>query len=332
MKLKKKIFISPTPNANSGMYISNLANSLSKYFNIANKGKQRKPAYRELIRYFFVTDIFVLNWIENEPVMKNGMIRLIIIVLFLSLAKVFGKKIIWTFHNLEPHNVGHNYGSKRLTDFLKKKSDLIVHHTTKSLYLTSKSKNFYSFHPFESPSESFFYQKMKDYKYDILIWGRIEPYKGVVEFLKYVRQDKDLANLRILLAGKVEDPNYREEVCENLSENISFKEGYITEEELIEEHVNSKFVFFPHQGPSILNSGQLVVSLGYGATIIGPKKGAFEELSEQGLILGYDDYSDIIGLMGTSNSMINKSRQFSFILENSWDNYAGKLSERISCL
>ena len=326
-----RLLISPTPNENSGMYIYNLAQSLSKHFDIVNYGNKRAPASKELFRYLFKSDIFLLNWIETEPLKTNGTIRYCLVQVFLTLAKILNKTVIWTFHNLEPHNKKENILSKKIIAKLSKYSDLIIHHTTESLYLTNEKKNYYFFHPFKIPNQTDRPNETPNYKYDILIWGKISPYKGVAEFLDFVKTDQYLRTLKILVAGETHDKNYEKRIVDALSTNIIHENFFHSDQQLKELHDLSRFTFFSHQGASVLNSGQLVVSLGFGANIIGPNKGAFKELKDKGLISTYKNFEQINNIIKSDISVDNKKRQ-RFMVDHSWESFAKGLTKRIYLL
>lgn len=331
MVKKRRLLISPTPNAKSGMYISNLAKSLSKYFEIVNYGNQREPAPKELFRYLFKADIFLLNWIENEPNKSNGTIRYLMVQAFLSIARLMNKKILWTFHNIEPHNKKGKAQAKKLMRRLANQSDLILHHTVESLCLTEEKRNFCFFHPFESRNQYNLPEDNLEFNYDILIWGAIAPYKSIAEFLEFVKTDSDLSGLKILIAGKVSSELYKEKLEKSLSNNITFINRFHSDEEIRILHEQSHYVLFSHQGVSVLNSGQLVVSLGHGANVIGPSKGAFKELADLGIIYTYNSFEEIVGII-RKKTPIDKHLCERFIREHSWDNFAENLNDRISSL
>lgn len=326
-----KLLISPTPNDGSGMYIYNLAQSLSKYFDIVNYGNNREPVPKELFRYLFKADIFLLNWTETEPYNSNGIIRYYLIQVFLILAKILNKTVVWTFHNLEPHNRKRNILSRKIMNKLCKSSDLIIHHTIESLYITNKNKNYYFFHPFENPNQIDNSKGATNFKYDILIWGKISPYKGVAEFLEYVKTDKDLKKLKILIAGETQDKNYEKRIINALSINIIYENFFHSDQQLKELHDLSRFTFFSYQGTSVLNSAQLVVSLSFGAKIIGPNKGAFKELKDKGLISTYENFKQLNSIIKSNTTLDNKKRQ-RFMEENSWESFAQGFTKKIYLL
>ena len=324
----KRLVISPTPNAKSGMYLYNLAQSLSNYFDIINFDNKREPAPKELFRYLFKADIFLLNWIENEPNKTNGCIRYYLVQAFLTISKIFNKRIIWTFHNIEPHNKKGSVQSKKLMRRLKKDSTLIIHHTVESLKFTSQEKNFYFFHPFKKIDQFDLSNDYSDYKYDILIWGAIAPYKGIAEFLEYVKSDPYLSKLKILIAGKVNNDIYKNKLEKSLSDKTIFKNRFHTDEEIEILHKQTRYVFYSHQGNSVLNSGQLVVSLGYAANIIGPDKGAFKELANLGLIHSYNSFTDVSRIIKNKKPIERKLCK-RFVSEHSWDKFAEVFYTRV---
>lgn len=325
MNQKQKLLITPTPSKKSGMYLSNLGRSLSDYYDVINFEKDYIKAPQELLKNILKADVFLLNWIENEPKKNHKIIRYLMIQIFFILSKLLQKKIVWTYHNLESHS-GNNKLSLKLKEKLIEKSDLIIHHTRESECLTEKKKNFYFFHPFETITKN---PQTTTFKYDILIWGNIAPYKKVAEFLKFVKNNKFLSTQKVLVAGKANNKNYRKKLVQSLGNNVEFHNKYYSDKELAELHHHSRFVLFSHQGTSVLNSGQLVVSLGYNSNIIGPNKGAFKELSEYGLIYSYKDFTEIADII-QNYQPIDRNKQETFIKEHSWNKFAHAFYNRLS--
>jgi len=66
-------------------------------------------------------------------------------------------------------------------------------------------------------------------------------------------------------------------------------------------------------------------SLGYGATIIGPKVGAFADLEKLGIVTTYRSFEDLPNLLEnelkTNDSRHKKALQ-TFLEQNTWSKYA----------
>ncbi len=83
-------------------------------------------------------------------------------------------------------------------------------------------------------------------KYDLLIWGTIHPYKGVIEFLKFADQSKGLNNINIIVSGECPDPEERKQLNNLLTENVEHINDYQSMEEIAKLAGQSRFVLFTY--------------------------------------------------------------------------------------
>ena len=101
-------------------------------------------------------------------------------------------------------------------------SDLIITHSHDGLEFVGKffpvhqSKIKYIVHPTDELLE---YNIEPEKEYDILIWGTIHPYKGVVEFLDYLKESDKLNSYKILISGICPHKDLREKLDGYLKDN-----------------------------------------------------------------------------------------------------------------
>ncbi|WP_369769598.1 hypothetical protein [Flavobacterium sp. WC2416] len=213
-----------------------------------------------------------------------------------------------------------------------KASDLIVIHTKESYDFlekkqVDKSKIFYSFHPITQNSISSDNLDHIEKKYDILIWGLMSPYKGVYEFLLFLR-NKGL-DCKVMLAGKFNDSNYLNKVNSVARDNIIINNSFINDNDLFNLHVQSKYILFPYNSLSVLNSGALTLSLSYFSNIIGPNRGAFKELGELGIINNFDNYEDILKYINKDFDTIANNNIKEFVSNNTWNHFGLSINKLI---
>lgn len=311
-------------------YLFNLSSSLQKHFTIVNYNRPQKNSLSDLIRFFFQTDIFYFNWIENVASMPG----FIFLSIFLKMAKAFNKKVVWTHHNIHPHSANSNMGDKLIRLFASE-SDYVVTHTRLSAGLlkmnSSDSRLAYFFHPFFSQPRESAINTFK--KYDLLIWGNMRKSKGIDDFMEYLSQNSLLDKYRIKIIGKFESENYFEEF-QSLYRGayIEFENRYADTEELKTLHQQSKFVFFPYTGSSVLNSGALITSLPYGATIIGPRNGAFTEIGKAGLIHLYSDFKEVAEYIDnfSEDNTTDLSLLKQYCSAHTWDKFSEFINNKVS--
>lgn len=326
--MNSSIFVYPIVplkfSATKNPYINDLIVSLENAGNtVVNKQDERHNGVFSIFHYFFKTNIFYFNWIEYLAKKKLGGFQLVVFLLQIFLIKIFNKKIIWTLHNLSSH-YSNDWSYKFIQDIMIKSSNLIVIHTKESYDFlekkdVDKSKIFYSFHPITQNPESI--SKCldnKEKKYDILIWGLMSPYKGVYEFLLFLKNKG--VNYKIMLAGKFNDITYFDKVNLVATDDVIINNSFISDEDLFILHAQSKYILFPYNSLSVLNSGALTLSLSCFSNIIGPNRGAFKELADLGIIYNFNTYDDILKLLNKDfESTDNNVKEF--IENNTWDHF-----------
>jgi hypothetical protein len=298
MLVKRNIYVHPMAPViklknNVNPYVYNLCTALGQQFTIVNYGKVVKGGVLDILRnYFFKADVFYLNWIEQYTLIKS-----FFLVLFFPLSKLFKKKIVWTHHNQHSHK-GNTRLESFLVWFLTKYSDYVVIHTKQSYPLLKVKENdkriISFFHPFED-NISVVDHKNENKLYDLLIWGSVRKSKGVNQFLQFLKENNKLEKYKIKVIGKFEnDETFNTTVSLFSSPTIQIENRFVDDDLLDNLHHQSRYVFFPYTGTSVLNSAALVKSLPKGAPIIGPDTGAFKELGGLGLINVYKDFDDVV--------------------------------------
>ena len=327
-KFDFKITASPNP------YIFNLENSLAQKYNIINKNYNKKGVL-DFFNYLFKADIYLFNWIENLSERRYGGIQVIFFCLFLIAAKCLRKKIVWILHNKYSHNISRSKWVDIMYYIMLKHSDLILTHSKSGINFVKERNPLYSkkvkyfMHPinpiFPTLSHS-------DCIYDFLIWGTIQPYKGIVDFLKYLKDTGKIHFFKILIIGRCLDYQYKKEVDKYLAINIIHLDEYYEIREIANFANQAKFTLFTYKPESLLSSGSLMDSIGMGSAIIGPNIGAFKDLSSYHFINTYSTYDKIIDIYNTYNS--NKDSRLkeidNFCHENSWELFSEKLCKEIN--
>ncbi len=328
----KKVYLYPltarTENAVINPYMGNLKDSLNRHFEVLNASKPSSIGIFDVIKYLRKMDVIYFNWSEEVPQLHRGRIQGIFLLLLLQYLKLSPIVIVWTLHNKESHFTGHKWLKKRLYSQMLKKSDLIITHASDGLNLIPKGKSAtFQHHPVGEPLPP--PVREKECQFDLIIWGTIAPYKGITSFLNYLEEEGSLHKYKILLAGKVTSPSLANElrVFGNKYSNLILMDGYVEESKLIDLIHDSKITLFTYQSDTVLSSGALMDSLSYGATIVGPDVGAFNDLHKLGLIETYSDFHSLMEvidrLLTSPEENLSKQKMTdSFMADNSWDQFS----------
>lgn len=311
------------PPASKGGYTNNYSlnykKALEQYFNVLDK--ENKPSIALGISFLFNAfraDIYIINWLESIVFLRFGFLQFILAQLGLWIIKFRKKKIIWMFHNIHPHQ-GENVLSQRIQNILYESADWVISHSQEAAeYAKKKAKGevLYVCHPVKpldiSPLRANIFS-------DVLIWGAILPYKGINEFLQEAK--KRNIDLSIHIIGKCSDPILTESIQNQCGKHFIFENRHVPFDELAGLIQHTKYVLFPYIGDCVSSSGALIDTITLGGCPIGPNKGAFKDLAQEGVCITYQNYSELFSIL-KKPSCLNKSHIEKFINENSWNAFA----------
>lgn len=322
-----KITIYPRIPNNEGIrlnpYISDFINALEQNgVTIANP-PHKNPLFSLLFRKTD-SDAYIFHWLENVPDYKYGMAQTIAAVWLLLKIKLKRKKIIWFLHNKQSHSAKHKSAKKLLIQQLIHQADLIATHATEGVELIQKH------YPKASTKVHFLHHPTKNRitiapkcnpETDLLIWGNISPYKGVLEFVRF--SIKHSLNLKTKIIGQCSSKELFQQLSFHSNDSIFIENRSIPFEELEKEIQKAKFVLVPYAAESILSSGILMDSLSYGAKVIGPNVGSFRDYANEPLLNVYtfNTFADISDIVQKEQEAINPENYHQFLNAHSWEKF-----------
>jgi len=273
----------------SNPYQDELAKSLELQGIKVEKGDTLKSVFHDIIYRRYRLDILHLHWLPTFGLRPISLLRLILFVLRLSILRVLGVKIVWTAHNLIPHESKYHKGdwlvAKLVTTLAQ---SIIVHGETarKEVISTFRLKN-----PDKTlviPHGNYIGQYpnkinrtmarkilgIPDSKIVMLFLGGIRSYKGVLELIK----DFKLLNLEyedayLMIAGRAINDEVNDIINKEIEghENIRYKPGFVPAED-IQVYMNAcEVCVFPYK--EILTSGAVILAMSFGRACIAPKVG-----------------------------------------------------------
>lgn len=316
-------------------YISDFEFAIGKRNTIVNN-KFNSTGVLNFFKYLFKSDIFIFNWIENLGDRRFGKIQIFAFSIFLFCAKYLNKKIIWVLHNKYSHYKKRSRWTDLLMKIMVRNSDLIITHSTAGIdFVTEKYPGYelkvkYYIHPVKEimPKK----EELNRKKFDFLIWGTIFPYKGVLEFLKFIREHNSAS--KILILGKCFDSEYKKQLQGYMSKNIVFYDQIFSIEEIAQFARQSQFTLFTYKPHSVLSSGALMDSIRMRTIIIGPNHGAFEDLNSFSFIRTFKNYEDILIISENykpHSDQVNDDLE-DFCKKNSWKIFAENLENELAKL
>lgn len=325
--MKSVYLYPPASKGGCNPYCRNYKDSLKNYFIVRDlNNKVSKIKTLPLLRYSFNTDVFIFNWIESVGNLKFGFVQFLLTLMSLFIIKCRRKKIIWMFHNIHPHE-GENICSKIMRRVMFRISDNIISHSKEATVYAQKYANCkvdYFCHPIPQTVIGKWDEPLIEC--DILIWGRITPYKGILEFLNSCQEK--LRDKKILILGECKDEKLADNIKNIVSSNVFFINRQASFEEIAAYVKNAKYTVFPYVGNSISSSGVLLDTLVMGGNPVGPNRAAFKDMSEAGLCFIYNSYEELVDMLHSGYS-IDESKRKVFLQTNTWNNMAKFVCQRI---
>lgn len=341
MDKRKKAYMYPVTNRNkSGIYnpyIDNFIISTGNFIEYVNAEFPSDSGIFNLFRFIRKIDYLFLNWIEDLPEKKGGIIQSVVFLALLRVMKLFNIKVIWTLHNKTSHSSQKLFFKNLLFSSMLKRSDVIITHSREGINVAESlrpgvgSRIFYFPHPIVPFDSSI--NGLPEKKFDILIWGSVAPYKAIDVFLKFLSDNNSINKYKILIAGKAVSAEFLRTLKVYESENLTIRDEFIENEELALLIHQSRAVLFTYAGDSVLSSGALIDSISHRASVIGPDVGAFAELGEAGIIKTYNNLEELQALLDQIDkwdNTVSAGKTNDFIKAHTWEEFSKALETRLS--
>ncbi|AHF12554.1 exopolysaccharide biosynthesis protein [Barnesiella viscericola DSM 18177] len=323
------------PGQKSNPYIQDFVSSLEQTGEAVVVNPPHKNPLFSLLPMKRWGDVFVFNWYENVPDYKYGPIQTVFALLLVLGAKMCGRKIVWVLHNKGPHRQEHVKQKRFLTRFIARHSDLILTHAREGIDLArrydrrAEAKTCFLHHPTKNRLPKS--RPTGPVMYDLLIWGQISRYKGVIEYVRYLRNNP-CKGVRVCIVGACPSQSLAEEITRELTDTITFINRSPSFEELARYVEQSAFVLEPYKPESVLSSGTLMDSLSFGAKVIGPDTGSFKDYAQEKRLNVYTfrDYREIDEIVTRYRDCpVSWEGYRDFLEENSWPNFGRRVVELV---
>lgn len=265
--------------------------------------------YRELVRQgatvteyshkralFDNQDVAHFHWPDgyiNQANLLKSIQRLLLLVTVIFILKLKRTKIVWTVHNVAPHDAFRpglssrflNWFSKRCNGFIfmskanlekfherygqapQQATALIPHGHYRSCYPTA-------------PGQSAARQQLglPTENRVLLFFGMIKPYKNIPALMSVFNQAA-LPNCTLVIAGNTEPPELRQEITQLRNADTHLFLEFIADEQLPVYLSAADYVILPYK--AILNSGALLLALSFNKPVIAPHMGAIISMQEE---------------------------------------------------
>lgn len=323
--------LNPTTRPNP--YVRDFIDALTRKEGVEVVNQPSKNPLLSILRPSAQGEVFIFNWLEDVIFQKYGWLQWLAAVVMLINLRIRRKKIVYVFHNKSSHLTLHRKTTRWLRRLLIRYASLIITHAQEGVELISRyyphaaQKVHYFNHPTKNRLDLCHPKSMDSRSYDLLIWGTISKYKGVPEFLQFIKKNH-LEDLKVCIIGRCPSKELYGQLVLQQTENIHILNEGPSFEELARYIDDSRFVLIPYHAESILSSGILMDSLSFGAKVIGPAAGSFVDYTQNDRINVYtfkffEEIPTLIYKYGNVEASSEKYR--SFLDEYSWANFADSL-------
>ncbi|MDD2943360.1 MAG: glycosyltransferase [bacterium] len=237
-----------------------------------------------------------VHWPEsflNQEKMISVLLRALLLFGVVFSAKVFGLKLVWTVHNLKPHERRHPklnawfyekfpklcHGLIFLSDFTKNKamveipsmksvkSRVVLHGHYRDVFPEPKSRSFAKKELGINPATKV-----------VLFFGMIRRYKNVPLLIERFNELNESGAMLIVAGSVVNDNSLEREILElsKGKENIVLDLNRISEEKLHLLISASDCIVLPYA--DVANSGSILLALSLNRMVLAPNKGSLSEI------------------------------------------------------
>jgi len=238
-------------------------------------------------------DIFHIHWLEFSTSLTfpfSKYLSYYYTAICLMTIKLLGYKIVWTVHDIIPHEE-QTTNDLGISIMLSKMASIKIAHSS---YTISQMEqlgldhsntvviphgNYINAYP-QSISKKQARNKLgiSSEEFVILFFGMIKPYKGILELISAYDKIKSRKS-RLVIAGKCIDPTlYNAIMATKKSIKFDFYEGYVKDDDVAMYFKACDIVCLPFR--EITTSGSALLALSFGKPIIAPRIGALIDLPD----------------------------------------------------
>lgn len=175
---------------------------------------------------------------------------------------------------------------------------------------------------------------MPEPEWDVLIWGSMHPYKGILEFLELFAGSDHKNRLRVLVWGRFSDEAYYRACLKVSPPSVVIRNEVVPDDALMAAQNGARVILFPYSAQSILSSGALMTSLNSAAAIVGPDVGSFRDLAKEGMVVTFGETNEMLAAIDRARSLEDRpalvEKRRTFFAAHSWASQCQKIARIIA--
>ena len=282
------------------------------------------------------------DWISSYYFRRWPWLTYLSVVTFcaqIMLARGMGVQVVWTLHNIIPHDTATLKVHRFCQRFLARRCEWIRTFSSGTVARAAAElgvpESKFRVVPEGDYSHVYVNQMSREEARKklglpggakvFLNIGLIKPYKGLLELLEAFDTLQQPATY-LLLAGKVMDQEYGKKIRARLSERVILVDEFIPADELQVYFNAADVVVLPFQ--AIENSGSVIMAMGFARPIIAPRMGVVQERLIQQDEWLYDSISELPKKLRSAAELPQSTleaagnRNFEALAKNAWQDFA----------
>lgn len=313
-----------------------------EYFGVITIGNLLLPI-NLLIRRLLGYRILHLHWLSyiSAPKKKRYMMLMaqIYLLSFITLARIIGYRIVYTTHNLRPHERQFLNDKAVQKKILTASNTVIAHSESTAEDVRALLKDgtvnikivphgsYYNYYT-NIASDKYARRKLKinEDEYVFLFFGRVDEHKGIRELIGAFDLVYEKVNsVRLVIAGVCKDQNlsrYIKSSAEDLP--IDFYNTFIPDDQVQEYMAAADAVVYPFR--EITTSGSVLLGITFGKPVIYPIIGDLKDLPKY---VGYsfrpkekDALCKAMLVAVKRTKLFDNKRSLTYAKKLSWENIA----------
>ena len=297
----------------------------------------------------FRPDVIHFDWETSYYYRKYLLLTLAGLPLFMLqilLARfVFGVKLVWTPHNITPHDLPQPGLHRFVRRFFASQMQWLRLFSESSLPAATEEfqqkKDAFRIQPEGSyvgwypETESLNGELRKQLgipeNHKVLLYlGLIKPYKGVLELIQSFASLKS-ENTSLLICGKSMDAGYLEKIRSAAAGNpaVFILEGFVPEKLLPDYYGLASAVILPVR--KIENSGSVIMAMGYKKAVLAPEMGVLKQrlCRQPQLLFRHNPEEALVKFASLSQAELEKigRENYEEVNRYRWEDFADCISE-----
>jgi len=271
--------------------------------------RQLLKTFEYILNLFLITNIFILKppdiiYIQWVPFIT----KLPFEVWFLNLMKFCGIKIVYTVHNVLPHDTGNKY--MKCFSRVYKIADLLICHTEHAKQRLVSEFKIDANSVEIIPHGPMFHDSIKINHEDarlrlgfngeviVLFFGLLRQYKGIDFLLQAWKEVLEQCSKAFLLIVGDGDRTYKQRMIDKIidlgiSETVKLELRFVSNDELVIYHQAADILVYPYK--EISQSGALLTGMTFGKPIVATTVGGIKEILVNNETAVLVDYGDVNG-------------------------------------